>query len=84
MSSPDQLKAEIKSWILKKNSKVAADQLNDDTPILEQRIISSLHVLDLILYLEKLSAKKINMSHLKPGVFQSVNTIYQNFFEAGA
>lgn len=81
MSSEKELKESLRNWILTKNQKIAAAQLADDTAILESRIISSLQIMDLILELEKLSGRAIEVEQLKPGVFASINSIYENFLK---
>jgi hypothetical protein len=42
--------------------------------LIEQRLISSLHILELILLLEQLRQRPIDVSQLKPGVFRDINT----------
>ena len=76
-------KQDLKSWILKKNNKIKSEDLNDETLLLESRIISSLHIMELILEIEKLKGSRLNLKNIKPGVFKSVNAIYDAFF-AGA
>jgi acyl carrier protein len=75
-----EIKESLKAWILKKNPKLQSEDLNDETRLMESRIISSLHIMELILEIEKLKGSKFNIKSMKPGVFQSVNSIYQAFF----
>ena len=75
------VKAALKEWIAKKSGgKVAAADLKDDTEIIEQRIISSLQVMDLIMHLERLRGKPVEVESLKPGAFSTVAAIHANFF----
>ncbi|HET9234112.1 MAG TPA: acyl carrier protein [Candidatus Eisenbacteria bacterium] len=74
------IKDALRIWIAKKNGKLAPEAIADDTPILEQRLLSSLHVPELILYVEQLSGRPISVGQLKPGVFRSIDTIAANFF----
>lgn len=81
----EDIKLALKEWIAKKSGgKTALADLKDDTPIIEQRIISSLQVMDLIMYLEKLRGKPVEVESLKPGAFSTVSAIHANFFGAGA
>ena len=82
--SEAETKAALKEWIAKKSGKVAAADLTDATPIIEQRIISSLQVMDLILHLERLRGKPVEVESLKPGAFRTVGDIYTNFFPAAS
>ena len=76
-----EVKISIRKWILEKNGKIQSKGLRDDTPIIEQRIISSLQIMDLILFLEKLRGEAIDVENLKPGVFRTIDIIYNNFFK---
>lgn len=69
----------LKDWIIAKNGKIKSEDLADDTPIIETRIISSLQLMDLILFLEKITGNPIEVEQLKPGVFRSIDTIYNSF-----
>ena len=48
-------RVQLRHWVLAKNGKIRPEELDDHTPILEQRIITSLQVMDLILFLEQLT-----------------------------
>jgi acyl carrier protein len=80
MKSEEEIRRSLRDWIVKTNGKVRPEELDDQTPIIEQRIISSLQVMELIFFLEQLSGKPIEVDDLKPGVFRDVDTIYRNFF----
>ncbi len=81
MRTEIEIRDSLRNWIIKTNGKIQPEQLDDETPIIERRIISSLQVMDLILFIEKLTDKSIEIDSLKVGVFQSINTIYDNFFQ---
>ncbi len=53
----------------------------DDTPLLEERVITSFDVLDLLLYLEHASGRAIERSQLVPGSFRDIATIARVFIE---
>lgn len=78
--SETEVKKELQSWILKKNPKVSAEALQHDTALMEQKVLSSLHIMDLILFIEKFTGKRTDLTKLKPGAFKSIDAIYQNFF----
>lgn len=82
MRAEEEIRQSLRDWIAKKNGKIRPENLNDQTPIIEQRIISSLQVMDLIFYLEQLSGNPIEVDDLKPGVFRDIDSIYRNFFNA--
>jgi len=80
MKSEMETRQAIRDWIIKKNGKISDRELNDQSAIIEQRIITSVQILDLILFLEDLSGKQIDVKNLKKGVFRNIDAIYQNFF----
>ena len=74
-----EVRAALREWIVKTSGRIRPQALRDDTPILEQRILTSLHVMELILFLENLTGRPIDPQRLKPGVFRDVDTICRNF-----
>ena len=56
------------------------DSITDDTPLLEQRIINSFDMVELILYLEQASGRAITRSQMVPGSFRDIRTIADVFF----
>jgi hypothetical protein len=77
------IKQMLREWIGERAHRPVNDGLRDDTPILEQRVITSLQVMELILFVEKASGHSVNISQLKPCSFRSIDHIYNSFF-AGA
>ena len=84
MKTEPEIRKALREWVLKTSGKIKASELTDDTLIIEQRIISSVQILDLILFLEQMTGRSIDVEQLKPGVFRTVNVIYRNFFEGAA
>ncbi len=82
MSEGGLSKEDIKNWILQKAKSPPSEELTVETPLLEKRIITSLQIMDLILFLEKKSGKKLNLSDLKPSIFQNIQSIHDHFFGA--
>jgi hypothetical protein len=80
MKTEQEVKLALKEWVAKSSGKVSADQLNDDTPIIEQRFITSLQVMDLILHIERMTEQPVDVEQLKPGAFRDIQSIYTNFF----
>jgi acyl carrier protein len=73
----------LRAWIAQKSGKLSADELTDTTPIVEQRILSSLHVAELLVYVSELRGAPLDVEDLRPGVFRDVRTIYATFFSDG-
>ena len=83
MKSQVEIRATLRDWVVRTNGKVSPADIRDDTPILERRIVKSLDIMDLILFLEELRGRPIDVEKLKPGVFRDIDAIWENFF-AGA
>lgn len=81
MKSEAEIRLALRQWVLKNSNKIAAGDLSDDTAIIEQRIITSLQIMDLILFIETLTNCPIEVDSLKPGAFRNLNTIYKSFFQ---
>jgi hypothetical protein len=54
--------------------------LGDDTPLIEEGILSSIQVPDLIQFIEDLRGKPVDIAELRPGVFRSLDAIVATFF----
>lgn len=80
MKDEKTVRDELKAWVLKNSKKISVDELKDETPLLESRIISSLQIMDLILTIEKLRGAPFDIRAIKPGAFQSIDAIYRSFF----
>ncbi|MCZ6813946.1 MAG: hypothetical protein O7F14_07815 [Alphaproteobacteria bacterium] len=76
--SEEEIKQQLRDWVVGKSK--TAESVADDTPIIEQRVITSMQVMDLILFIEKLRGRPIDAAKLQKGVFRDINTIYGNFF----
>jgi len=81
MKSEVEIRQSLRQWISTKSKTVDVEKLQDSTRILEERIITSVQLMDLIMYLEFLMGKPVDVTQLKPGVFNTINSIYESFFE---
>jgi acyl carrier protein len=79
-----EIRAALRAWICRASRRIAPEQLTDETPIVEQRIVSSLQVMELLLHVEALRGAPIDLQALRPGALRDVDTIYRTFFEGVA
>lgn len=79
MKTEPEVRQALRDWVIMKNGKITSAELTDQTLIVKERIISSVQVMDLIFLLEELRGKPIDVTKLKVGVFQNIDTIYENF-----
>ena len=80
MSSETDVRGKLRQWIADTNGKTDATDLADDTPLFRNGILKSVQVSDLILYIEELAGRAVDVEQIKPGVFRDIDTIYRSFF----
>lgn len=71
----------LRGWLVEKNGRIGAEQLSDDCPLLEQRVIGSLQIMDLLLFIEELRGRPVTVDELTPAAFASIDAICRRFFE---
>lgn len=79
-----EVKAALRSWIAQRNGKISLEEIDDDTPLIENRVVSSLHAMELLAFVERLRGRKLDIAEIKPRMLQSVASIYRGFFGVGA
>ncbi|MCK6551414.1 hypothetical protein L6R52_36600 [Myxococcota bacterium] len=79
-----EIRDQLRTWI-RKRAKLAADKpLNDDSPILEANLLTSLDVAELFVYIESLRGEEVDLATVEPTVLKDINTLYAAFFTAAA
>ncbi len=76
--------AALREWVAGKVRDLPPREVTDDLPLLEGRHLTSLHIPELILLLERLSGQAIDVERLQPGDFRDIRTIAGRFLPAGA
>jgi len=76
MSRPD-TRQELREWIARTNGRVSADEIEDETPLITRGLLKSLHVLDLILWIEERRERAIDPERIRPGSFASIEAIHE-------
>lgn len=75
---------ELRAWIVTRARDLPPDCLTDDLPLLAGRHLTSLHIPELILLLERLRRAPIDVEQLQSGDFQDVATIRARFLDGAA
>jgi acyl carrier protein len=76
-----EVRAKLRNWIVKHTKAPAkASAFTDDTPILEEGILSSLDIVEFVLFIESLRGEDVDTDDIEPAVFTSINTLYTAFF----
>jgi len=81
MRQQSDIRRVLREWVEQHGGNLRPGELHDTTPILERRIISSLQIMDMILMLEELAERPIDIADLKPGAFKDIDTICRTFFQ---
>jgi len=71
--------AKVRNCLAQIKPDIDLDTVGDDTHLLEERVITSFDVMDLMLHLERASGQNISRTQLKPGSFRDIRTIAQVF-----
>ncbi len=75
------VKLKLKEWIVERSKIPVVDgQFSYDTNIIEEGYLSSLDIVEFILYIESLLGEELDMEELEPEMFTSTNTMYDTFF----
>lgn len=75
MSALERLRAHIATL----SGVATPEQIGDDTPLIESRILSSLQIVELLLFLEELRGKPVHPKELTPAAFRTVRSIHATF-----
>lgn len=74
----------VRSCLVAIKPNVDLDTVSDDTPLLEERVITSFDVMDLLFHLEQASGRRITRTQMIPGSFRDIRTIAQVFLNPEA
>jgi acyl carrier protein len=75
------VRAQLRNWVVL-HAKRPVAELSDETRIIDEGILSSLDVVELVLYIESLRGAPIDPDALDPHAFTTVSALYQTFFRA--
>ena len=75
-----EVRAKLRGWIAKHTKKPLTAEFDDETPVLELGILSSLDVVEFVLYIESLRGGEVDADNIEPEAFTNVNTLYSAFF----
>jgi acyl carrier protein len=70
----------LRQWVRAHAATPAADAVRDGTPLISSRLITSLQVLDLVLFIEELQGLPIDATMLRPDAFRDIDAICATFF----
>ncbi|MEQ9002900.1 MAG: hypothetical protein RIE74_04995 [Pseudomonadales bacterium] len=75
------VKGKLREWVVSRSKvPVTVAEFDDDTPIIEGGYLSSLDIVEFVLYVESLRGGEVDMDDLEPEMFVNTNTMYEAFF----
>lgn len=74
----------LREWVAGKAMDLPPQGLTDDLPLLAGRHLTSLHIPELIMLLERLSGQEIDVERLQAGDFYDIRTIATRFLSIEA
>lgn len=79
---PDKMRLALRDWVLGKAKDLDPTALTDQTQLLAERHVRSIHIPELLLLLERLRGAPIDVEALQPDDFRDIDTLVARF--AGA
>jgi len=74
----------LRGFVLELNPDLDPERLLDDTPLITERLVTSRHVLDLLLLIESLRQAPLDPRSLVPSSFADINAIVGTLLVGGA
>lgn len=74
-------RAALRSFVLENNPGMDVEALRDDTPLIKDRLVTSLHLVDMLLLLESLRQAPIDVRRMSPASFGSIDSIVRTFVD---
>jgi len=81
MNSQSSLREQLRQWLADQNGRLSASEIGDEFPLLTERVITSLQVTELLLFIGSLRGIPVRLEEIQPGAFASINTIYAAFLQ---
>jgi acyl carrier protein len=75
-----QIREALRSWILDRAGATSDRLSSDDMPILDEGLLTSLDVVEFILFIESLREEEVDIEAIEPEVFTNINTLVEAFF----
>ncbi len=75
-----QIREQLRMWILDRSGASPDRLARDDEPILDDGLLSSLDIVEFILFIESLREEEVDIEAIEPEVFNSIDTLMAAFF----
>lgn len=75
-----EVRRSLRQWITKHAKNPPGPGFSDETMILEQGILSSLDIVEFVLYIESVRGEEVDTDAIEPDAFTNINALYKAFF----
>lgn len=73
----------LREWVARNARGIDPAELSDTTPLFEDGVLTSLQFPELILLVERLSGRLVDVTALAPGDFRDIDTIMVRMVDGG-
>lgn len=80
MKLEDDIRVALRGWIREHARGEVPATFDDTTAILETGILSSLDVVELVLFIENLRGEEVDVDSIEPEALLNVDSLYATFF----
>jgi acyl carrier protein len=81
LKSEEDIRVALRAWILDHARTTVPHEWGDTTPILESGLLSSLDVVELVLFIESLRGEEVDVDAIEPESLRNVDTLFEAFFK---
>jgi len=74
------IRDELRGWILERSGATPDRLERDDQPILDEGLLTSLDVVEFILFIESIRKEEVDIEAIEPEVFNSIDALVEAFF----
>lgn len=82
--SEAEVRAVLRTWVRAHAGVEVPETLDDHTPLIPNRYLTSLQIAELLLFVEELRGESLDAGSLRPGAFRDIDTIYATFLRVDA
>jgi acyl carrier protein len=72
----------LRQWIVEHARGGDPGSMDDTTPILDSGILSSLDVVELVIFIESLRGEEVDVDSIEPEALLNVDSLFETFFKA--
>lgn len=74
------IRTKLRDWIFKHAKTPPGPGFSDQTQLLEDGILSSLDIVEFVLFIESLRGEDVDVEDIEPEVFTSIDSLHAAFF----